>query len=1234
MNKLKTKSQPKSQTTLTSYFSKPNTLKLLSTNAIEDQLEIALDGESKENSPSPKKLTPTLHDNSPKCSQRYVNNISQQSPLEQNIDFGHFHSNTTSRKVKLNDEDFTISSSPKKPKQFDSKSDKMPLQCVDNFKSSDNILEYDTSGVFDDLFDSNVEEKCVSLNSNMDNIFDDQIDEAFVDNWDMNDTLIEDLDISQWQRCIVVNAYKSHAETVLKLKSIENEKFGTCIIKDFWKDVYIETDNVVSIISIKHNDGQYYVTNQGGYLVLWPDNLITGTEIVNSLFCTRKSILQSNFKGMDSGNKSMVIGTLVHELLQICLRNKINTLEGISTECKRMLKDPQFIYTLYDIDMTETDASIELRKFIPQILRFIETYVNPKAVTQLNHKDKNKKWQGTIKEIVDIEENIWSPKYGVSGRIDVTVKVAIHNRRGIGSKIEKLMPLELKTGKASNSAEHRGQVILYTMLMTEVLKGSDVNEGLLLYLRDSIDVQEVSANYSEKRDLILLRNKLSHFTEQWRKSTLLPADAIDHNTKNVVLPDPINHHSACKSCPYLTLCSLYLSKDSDAQLSGGHLLMKLKDEAIGHLASEDVNYFLNWCRLLMIEDSEKFDGLQRKDIWNLTPSERERKGKCISGLVILSVSSNDTRFEHTFKRLESSVTRENRVSSLQSGDYVVISSCDKYGESSGTITGLDSDTVSVLLNRDLTKRNSHATVYTIDCLESKMLLTYNLTNLSVLMDNSDISNKLRRIIVNKQPSAFNEKLSSKIVEKAKNILSELNIVQQRAVLKSLTAKDYILIRGMPGTGKTQTLVALVKLLVKLDMSILITCQTHSAVDNIFIKLKNSNIKMLRLGASNKIHKTLQRYTETELTKGCDSVDALKMLYNSINVVGVTCLGSNHSLLSKRVFDVCIVDESTQVLQCSVLRPLFAAKKFILVGDPAQLPPIVRSSKARILGLDESLFSRLDGLNSTVSLTLQYRMNETITEVANRLTYNGQLKCANENVSNYTINLNPQICMKQKVNAFLSECFSTAIEDSVVFLDTGNTYSSCKNKEMHSLYSFDNLDAAKYNNICEALIVLNIIQVLLKASIKKNQIGVIAPYREQISLLNKVVKSRTKNVPSVNNSNDENNNDIEIQTVDQYQGRDKDIIIYSCTKTYSEEKLLDANAFKENQILDDKRRLTVAITRAKCKLIIIGDVKSLRSYKPFKELFDIPLSKKPIGKFISIPELMKNKKFSWETLDIF
>uniref|UniRef100_A0A034WE61 DNA replication ATP-dependent helicase/nuclease n=1 Tax=Bactrocera dorsalis TaxID=27457 RepID=A0A034WE61_BACDO len=421
----------------------------------------------------------------------------------------------------------------------------------------------------------------------------------------------------------------------------------------------------------------------------------------------------------------------------------------------------------------------------------------------------------------------------------------------------------------------------------------------------------------------------------------------------------------------------------------------------------------------------------------------------------------------------------------------------------------------------------------------------------------------------------------------------------------------MLIKGLPGTGKTQTLVAIVRLLHLMDKSVLITSHTHSAVDNLLVRLKAHKLPMLRLGSGARINDELQEFAEHTVLKDCASVEDLTQKYNSYNIVGVTCLGSAHSLFLHKKFDYCIVDEATQVMQPTTLRPLFFCDKFILVGDPEQLPPLIRSKEARQLGADESLFERLDTKTATAVLTLQYRMNKSITRLANELTYKGALQCASKEVELDTLQVN--LSKDNEAAKWLQRALQTHIDQAVYLLDTKdcterlnafnsgekNTALECAStptaNEKHNKSS---KRISKYTNYCEAAIIMHIVEKLLLAGYAPARIGVIAPYRAQVELL----LNLTAQFELHHNTGTSKLSfaSVEVNTVDQYQGRDKDIILFSGTRTGA----VDANErAREAEILEDKRRLTVAITRAKRKLLLVGDAACLSKYTPFQLLLE-------------------------------
>lgn len=158
-------------------------------------------------------------------------------------------------------------------------------------------------------------------------------------------------------------------------------------------------------------------------------------------------------------------------------------------------------------------------------------------------------------------------------------------------------------------------------------------------------------------------------------------------------------------------------------------------------------------------------------------------------------------------------------------------------------------------------------------------MIFNLTNLGVLLDPTESSVKLRKIIIEKNPPTFINSLPSVVAKQGEHILLKLNPVQRKAVLHALISQDYMLLKGLPGTGKTQTLVALIQLLILMKQRILITSHTHSAIDNILIRLHDRKIKFLRLGSTSRIHPSLKEFSEHQLTLNCKTPEDLAAVYS-------------------------------------------------------------------------------------------------------------------------------------------------------------------------------------------------------------------------------------------------------------------------------------------------------------------------------------------------------------------
>lgn len=174
------------------------------------------------------------------------------------------------------------------------------------------------------------------------------------------------------------------------------------------------------------------------------------------------------------------------------------------------------------------------------------------------------------------------------------------------------MPLELKTGRASFSSEHTGQLIIYQMMLSEI-RSAPVDGGLLLYLREGV-MRQVKGNRNEQRDLILLRNEVAYYLSKQHESYATLCENTDDDfdaqfkrlTVRPDLPEPINHHSACQSCPYQVLCSTYLARNPEmmSTLSKQHPLREMASLVTCHLTEAHIDYFCRWVGLLALEDLE------------------------------------------------------------------------------------------------------------------------------------------------------------------------------------------------------------------------------------------------------------------------------------------------------------------------------------------------------------------------------------------------------------------------------------------------------------------------------------------------------------------------------------------------------------------------------------------------------------------------------------------------------
>ena len=198
--------------------------------------------------------------------------------------------------------------------------------------------------------------------------------------------------------------------------------------------------------------------------------------------------------------------------------------------------------------------------------------------------------------------------------------------------------------------------------------------------------------------------------------------------------------------------------------------------------------------------------------------------------------------------------------------------------------------------------------------------------------------RLLRLVVDLEPPRFGcgQSAAARLPAAEQARLEQLNPEQLEAVRRCLGMEDYALVLGMPGTGKTTLIAHAVRALCALGRSVLLTAYTHSALDNILLKLCEMGVPLLRLGAPSKVHARLREHTLHALSARAGGTAALQAELARRGVVGTTALALSHAPLWGRAFDVCVVDEAGQITEPVCLGPLRFARRFALVGDPYQV----------------------------------------------------------------------------------------------------------------------------------------------------------------------------------------------------------------------------------------------------------------------------------------------------------
>ncbi|KAJ3294016.1 Tripartite DNA replication factor [Borealophlyctis nickersoniae] len=1000
-------------------------------------------------------------------------------------------------------------------------------------------------------------------------------------------------------------------EKVLRLLDESETAERFLHLREDWWDTDVNVGDYIHVVGDFDSESHCIVNNAQNLVILHPDNLVSTTSVAESFDCLRKSVLQDRVRASTDINGPMIYGNMLHQLFQGALSDKDWSNDTLKRKIRELVS--QSIEELWCIGESEVAAEAHMKESIPAYQEWARKYVAlaPKleqadAVVPVHRADaRDQKTMACVTKTLDIEEHIWSPMYGLKGNIDASVEMK--TRKGLGDTKTLAAPLELKTGKNSASYSHRAQTTLYTMLMSDRYD-TKIPAGLLYYVRTG-EMFSIPAIWDEMRGLIIGRNRMAYYIAMRNK-----------------LPPMLKNASKCQRCYALDTCVVYHKaiENGTADTSG---LGSLFDKKTGLMTQQHVAFFDKWERLITMEegDTQRY----KKEIWTLLGPDREKLASRMRLLPPDSLrgpdknSGDGSRFRYKFTRADPPSTQGTHADKISGksllsshiavGDPIVISSEEGVlALAMGYVVDLQPNVVTTIVDRHIRgipKRRAgfhpennqvfvgmetdpekngrkewgeendepDTQLYRIDKDEFAVgmgLVRGNLVNLFTV----DGDAKRRRLVVDLEAPVFQRD------ESLEGPDAKLNLDQRMAVHKVMSARDYALILGMPGTGKTTTIACITESLVKCGKSVLLTSYTHSAVDNVLLKLKEERIDFVRLGNKQKVHPAIVEHTPNPNGE-ISSVEELDQFYNSKMVVATTCLGITHMLFMKRKFDYCIVDEASQLTLPVCLGPLRFADVFVLVGDHYQLPPLVRNPEAKDTGLSLSLFKLLSETHpeAVASLEHQYRMNTDIMELSNALIYNYRLRCGTEEIANSVLHI-PQLAkglgrLHSSQTGLVSYpncngvgCWIRDLLDprrKVVFVNTDDVPAT------------DSRSGDLVHNEVEACLVHQVAEALISSDVEESSVGVISPYRSQLKLISHKLRHYSR---------------IEILTVDRFQGRDKDCVLVSLVRSNRKQNV--------GELLRDWRRINVAFTRAKRKLIIFGSASTLEGTTLFAKFLGI------------------------------
>ncbi len=952
------------------------------------------------------------------------------------------------------------------------------------------------------------------------------------------------------------------------------------------------------IVEYKGRTRQRYKGNKYTLVVLEPDILLNITDLNQAAYCSRQHLLQRLSPSKTSA--ATIRGNLIHhcfkELLKEHDRGKFGeqTTDGEQeTPLEALQRHLEEALRIHSIDMALANVAADtMRSEVAQHLASLAYWYETERTTLWDMPTAYVDSPDDEGNQVRAETFLLAPEIGLRGRLDLFWRQAGRQRL-----------LELKTGKADGDlpkTEHRWQVNGYQALLT-VRRDARMKKALatLLYSGTPGKAQAIGIPFAirelqrvnETRNILIL----SHITGQ------PPAP-----------PGP----SRCTRCSLLATCqhvsSLLSWQPPEPDIattepaSNGETVAVTPRALRAFDTEEDRQFFAEYYQQL--QEEGKAGEAQQALLWKRAVSERIEAGTAIQGLEPVNLPAIEKDgWAQTF--------RCSNASELREGDEILLSNGDPItGEVvTGTLLKVSSEAVTVWTREKIAHPNL------IDRYDND--LVHIRTQQNLLRWWLQVEPHLHDLVAHKvRPRFIEQHLPGRI---------DFNREQNLAVERAIQMQDYLLIHGPPGTGKTSVIAEIVKQLTARGQRVLLAAFTNQAVDNMLKRLDREGFHhYVRLGHERSVEASIQPHLlKTLVGETPEPEQVRELLRNSAVVASTTATWSSDKYTPPSaagndeveedtglLFDVAIIDEAGQLTVPAILGALRFVRRFILVGDEQQLPPLVlskateqKTEEPAHWKLSASLFSILKrydeeylqthpmAMSACVPLRTQYRMNQWISNFSSTIFYNRQL-VAHKSIAHRYLTFPRSAQHKNRDDYTILDKILDPSRP-LVFVDVGAEAQLVSDTE------------PKTSN-AEARTVRAIVGELLARGIAEQDIGIIAPYRAQVANIRRYLLNST---PEEGWHGLASNSPLSVDTVDRFQGGERMVIIMSFA-TNSE----PAIESQRREFLVNPNRLNVALTRAQRKLILVGSLSALKPLSIFDRLITYCHSMKTIISYSTIP----------------